>query len=337
MKDQPDKSYFSLTQNDNNGYCRCPNCEVITHREGNPSGTLLYFVNKVAAEVKKEYPKKRILTFAYAWSMEPPKSIRPASNVWMHFAMMGYWTQCSEALDKWSKLTDRIIVWDYVVNWTHYLFPNPNLYKLQPDIKFYVKHGVVGDMPQGNYQSMGGEFSELRAYLLAKLLWNPDVNVDSVIDDFLKGYYGKAAPAIRQYINLTHSGVRQINDVTLDEYWPILEKQEAVTNNIYKDSFPFATWGIYPFFGLYLNPDLMAQYEVLFQEAESCVGDDPEVLLRVQVAHLPIQTAQMQLRSKTDPKLASLIDRYLDVVNRARITHYGEGMTMQQFRASIGR
>ena len=63
---------------------------------------------------------------------------------------------------------------------------------------------------QGN-REVGGEFAELRAYLISKLLWNPDVNADSVMNDFLRGYYGAAAKPIRAYIDemkaaLLHSG-----------------------------------------------------------------------------------------------------------------------------------
>lgn len=39
--------------------------------------------------------------------------------------------------------------------------------------------------------SRGGDFAELRAYLVSKLMWNPEVNVDSLMQHFLHGYYGK--------------------------------------------------------------------------------------------------------------------------------------------------
>ena len=45
---------------------------------------------------------------------------------------------------------------------------------------------------QGN-REVGGEFAELRTYLISKLLWNPYDNVDTLMNDFLNGYYGAAA------------------------------------------------------------------------------------------------------------------------------------------------
>ena len=53
-------------------------------------------------------------------------------------------------------------------------------------------------------QGTGGnisEFYELRQYLIAKLLWNPDADVNALMDDFLDGYYGPAANYIREYID----------------------------------------------------------------------------------------------------------------------------------------
>ena len=39
--------------------------------------------------------------------------------------------------------------------------------------------------------SRGGDFAELRAYLVSKLMWNPEANVDSLMQHFLHGYYGE--------------------------------------------------------------------------------------------------------------------------------------------------
>ena len=60
-------------------------------------------------------------------------------------------------------------------------------------------------MEQAAYQSRGGEFAELRAYVLAKLLWDPECNVEEVINDFMYGYYGRSGQFVRQYFDLLHN------------------------------------------------------------------------------------------------------------------------------------
>jgi len=46
----------------------------------------------------------------------------------------------------------------------------------------------------------GGDFNEMRTYMVAKLMWNPELDADSLMQDFMRGYYGeKATPYLYQY------------------------------------------------------------------------------------------------------------------------------------------
>jgi len=46
------------------------------------------------------------------------------------------------------------------------------LYVLQPNIHFFIRNGVKGILRGGELFPKGGELAELRAYLMARLLWN---------------------------------------------------------------------------------------------------------------------------------------------------------------------
>jgi hypothetical protein len=59
---------------------------------------------------------------------------------------------------------------------------------------------VRGVFEQGAYQSHGGEMAELKAGLLAQLLWNPYQDDARLIDEFVRGYYGAAARYVMQYL-----------------------------------------------------------------------------------------------------------------------------------------
>ena len=123
---------------------------------------------------------------------------------------------------------------------------------------------------QGNREA-GGEFAELRAYLLAKLLWNPDCDVSESIDDFLHGYYGEAAEPIREYIDTMHDALEQ-SGKGLSIFGHPTEHREG-----------------------YLSPELITQYDALFDEAEKRAADGEDVLLRVQTARIPLMYARLQL------------------------------------------
>jgi hypothetical protein len=122
------------------------------------------------------------------------------------------------------------------------------------------------------------EFVELRSYIIAKLLWDPDVDVNLMMDDFLTGYYGPAGETIRKYIDVMHEALEKTN----------------------------GSLGIYgyPWDGIhtYLTPELIKQYEQIFNEAETTVASSPEYLNRVKVARLPLEFAilDISLRNVND-------------------------------------
>ena len=110
----------------------------------------------------------------------------------------------------WSKIASDIIVWDYVIQFTNLVSPFPNLFVLQPNLKFFVENGVNAMFEQGNRDGCG-EFAELRAYLISKLMWDPYANADSIMNDFLNGYYGAAGKPIRKYIDEMHTALVSSN------------------------------------------------------------------------------------------------------------------------------
>jgi len=207
----------SVSQNDNQNYCRCPKCAAIDEHEGTPMGSLLTFVNAVAYEVAKLYPDVKIGTLAYHYSRKPPKTIKPRSNVQIQLCS----NECSVTrpindpnckrnlafandLVGWGKICDDIAVWYYNVNFGNYLIPMPTMRVIEPNIRFFVANGVRGVFMQAAYTTIGAEFSDLRNYLTSRLLWDPNLSGEALIDEFLQLHYGRAAPPIRRFINLLH-------------------------------------------------------------------------------------------------------------------------------------
>ena len=95
-------------------------------------------------------------------------------------------------------------MWDYTTNFGAYIQPHPNLRVLGPNIRFFIANGVTGIFEQGAYQSPGAEMAELRAWMLAKLLWDPNRDTDELITEFTAGYYGPAGRYVREYLDLLH-------------------------------------------------------------------------------------------------------------------------------------
>lgn len=276
MEEHPEVKYWSVSQNDTYGNCQCEECRALDDREGGPIGSLLTFVNRVAAE----FPDRIITTLAYQYSRMAPKGLRPADNVCITLCSIECNRSAPLATDPrnasfasdvrdWSAIASHLYIWDYVVQFRNLASPFPNFHILQPNIQFFVENGIDAIFEQGS-GGIRGEFTDLRSYVIAKLLWNPDANVDAIIDDFLAGYYGEAAPHLRRGIDimtraLIRSGERL--DIYGNPYTPV----EG-----------------------YLSPRLMARYERLLDRAEAAVTGSPDELRRVRFARLPLEYARLE-------------------------------------------
>ena len=100
--------------------------------------------------------------------------------------------------------TDSLYLWDYTTDFWHYALPFPNVYALQGNMKFFRANGVKFLFEQGAYQGRHADFAELKAWLIAKWMWNPDLPMGPLLDDFFAGYYGKAAPFVRDWFEAAH-------------------------------------------------------------------------------------------------------------------------------------
>ncbi|MBI3923694.1 MAG: DUF4838 domain-containing protein [Armatimonadetes bacterium] len=269
----PDVAIVSVSQNDWHGNCQCANCKAIDDAEGSPAGSLITFVNQVAEGVEKEYPDVAIDTLAYQYTRKPPKTIRPRPNVIVRLCSIecdfgqpletGKRNQSfADDIRGWHKLCNRLYIWDYITSFSHYMVPFPNLKHLGANVRFFYENGVKGIFEEGNYGPGGcGENNELRNYMLAKQLWNPNVDGDAVRRDFLNGVYGPAAKPIEEYQRMLEKSVAE-KDVNV----PCWFTPDA------------------PIF----TDDLIAQSQALFEKAEAAVKGDKELLLRVRQARMPI-------------------------------------------------
>ena len=199
--------------------CQCERCKAIDDREGTPMGSLLTFVNRIADDIKEDYPHVYVDTLAYRYTRKAPKTIKPRDNVIIRLCSIEccfahplddpdcpHNVEFKKDIEEWAAICNNLYIWDYTTDFLCYLSPFPNLKVLQKNVRFFKDHHVIGMFEQGNYQSLSGEFGELRGYLLAKLLWNPDMTeaeYDALMDEFLRDYYGAGWKYIREYIDVT--------------------------------------------------------------------------------------------------------------------------------------
>ena len=245
MRENTAYRIYSLSQNDNFQFCQCEKCKAIEDQYGGHSGIIVWFVNQVADAVKNEFPDKYVGTFAYQYSRQPPTGIKPRENVVIRLCSI----ECCFAhpldagcpqnekfmrdLKGWAELAPHLFIWDYIVDYAQYMAPWPNFQVLGPNIMVFGENKAIGIFEEAQYQSAGAEFDEMKAWTVNQLLWNPDQNVDSLVNIFIKNYYGKAAPRVMDYYRLCQSLVKP--DVHYGIY--IRENHEIYSDEFIKEAF----------------------------------------------------------------------------------------------------
>ncbi len=300
--EHPDARIISISQNDwRDGNCECPNCRRVDEEEGSSSGSLLRFVNAVAEALEPEFPDVIFDTLAYHYSRPAPRLTRNRKNVCVRLCSIeccfshpfetcddekrsvrhpdGSVTRFIDDLRNWGKICDRMYIWDYTTCFAHYPTPHPNWRVLQPNIQAMVKNNVRGIFEQANGASRGGvDFNELRVYLISKLLWDPYCDLAKHRREFMEFYYGAAAPALNEYLDL-------LCDVCEREDIHVGFNDNPV--------------------GAFLREDLLDQYDALFDRAHAAVLGDPLRLWRVEKARLSIRWVRIKratmLRGEYDP------------------------------------
>jgi hypothetical protein len=293
-------------------FCDCPGCAALVQREGTPGAPLFDYLAELGPHVKQRYPEASLSTLAYRKEQSeiPPRTILLPDNVVIIFAPIddNFAAPIEDAsnagtqrnLENWRRATSHLWVW-YYPNPYGPALPVGNLHKLAQDFRLFKRLGVEGyyieqDGP-GVYDSR--RLADLQNWLITKLLWNPDRDLEALIADFTDRHYGPAAPAIRQYI-------------------AALEKATAAGP-------PRLSWNASAGQHRFLTPELLLSSQRLLATAQDAVAGETPFLLRVRQVRLSLDLACILLwdRFTTADAVpftkAQVIDRYRDTYTESVI------------------
>ena len=327
FKSSPISDVISVSQDDNTQYCQCENCSKIDKTEGSPAGSLIHFVNEIA----KDFPDKTISTLAYQYTRKPPKT-KPLENVLITLCSI----ECdrsipidegckdfSSDLKGWSILTDNIRIWDYTTQFTNFLAPFPNWGTIKPNINLFVQNNAKWIFEQ--HSRNDSELFELRSYVMAKLLWDPSLNFNTLIKDFNDKYYGGGGKYITEYISKIQS---QIDNTSFFLF-------------LYGDP----SQG----FDSFLSPQNLSNYDKLFNKALSKVDYNSNYFKRILRSKISIDYAILELYRKNfsdlykltfyenslktiNPELIERLNNFRDVCSENNITYMNEmGFTVTDY------
>jgi hypothetical protein len=341
----PGASLISVSPNDGGGYCECKKCKVINDAEETKMGTLLDFVNNIATSIEADFPNVRVSTLAYLDTAMPPKTISPRKNVviqlctdwhawWWPFCFVTETQKFQEAMKAWHRVGATIYVWDYTVNFSHYPLPMPNMPVVTPNLHFFLENGATGVMFQGDGWGPGSENATMRSWVWAKQLWNPSLDTQTLMRDFIYGYYGEAAGPMWKYNRMLWK---------LWEYW---HKKPHTPHTLECENPLLVTSNRFPPTSALFCKQYLDQSTALFAEAQRLAEGNPATERRVALAKFPLLYVKLcqgigyyicnmrefspgPVTKAPTPELiaeyTALLDEFEAIAGKECITHLAEG------------
>ncbi len=197
----PENDMVSLSPNDGAGPWRCPE----NRKYGSFSDAALDLANHVAKALagNPATADKLVAVYAYLDTSRPP-TLRARDNVIVFFATRLGTSPWRLRIGPWARQTTHLGIQDYAsilpFQWTR---PVWRLENLQRKVRIWRAHGAEAvNVESGNDWGGWG----LYHYVLARLLWNPDEELEELFADYLAKGFGRSAPHMRRYFTLWRNG-----------------------------------------------------------------------------------------------------------------------------------
>ena len=210
---------FSIT--DGWGVCECENClkdlklddgRVITSKDPAFRAAQYYrFVNRIARAIRESHPDKVLLVYAYIFAIyAPPFPLE--DNVRVQYCPFGKDNKFpifDESRNKamrdhlldWSKITGKVWLREYYGCAAE--FPRPIEYTVKEDLLFCLKNNVREfntEWPVDHSSVLEvWDVSAMTAWVIARLWWDPEQDVDALRSYYLERTYREGAEAMGRY------------------------------------------------------------------------------------------------------------------------------------------
>ncbi len=312
--------FLHIGQKDNINYCHCESCEALYEKYGAVSAPTLIFTNNLADALDEEFPDFTFTFYAYNETDRPPTdtTLRCRENVapvlcGLHKACRSHSllecgaqdgdesfmnlygdteTTIAEDFKVWTEIADRTYIYDYTINFLFSAQFFSNFEYMQETMKYMYDIGITGyiyNCGDGHYAA----FNELRNYLLCKLQWDVNADVEYHMMDFLNAYYGEeAAPYIKEIIDIqtaqtkatAHSfdfdwhyqaGYYPIHTmIRLDCLWDKALSADITEEQLYNAEKASLSWEVFKANQMqleyfFLNPMRMEEQEKLYDELKA--------------------------------------------------------------------
>jgi hypothetical protein len=314
----PNRASISISPNDGGppGFCMCENCRrldppnapAITANFGEGhrrdkyvslSDRYVTFYAKVAEIVRKEFPDKILGSYAYSAYRTPPLYAQLPPNVLVGFVGLNYFSEKQRQTnlqdwDGWTRAATHLLLRPNALIAGHG-FPGIYAHKLGDDIKHCYQTGMMAtdfDSIMHNWAGQG-----LNYYVLAKLLWDPSLDVDDIIRDYCSNGFGVAAPAVQKYF----SRLEKLTNEIADDPGDVENEEDALSGSAFNS--------LLSLLSRHYTDEKLNQLQTLLDNAKTQAGNDATVVRRIEFLEQGIRYARAEvapvrlfIRMRTDSK-----------------------------------
>lgn len=239
MRDCPrdTSDHVHIGQKDNQNYCHCETCEALYEKYGSICAPTLIFTNNFADALDDEFPNFTFTFYAYLETERPPQDLTLRCNPNVAPVLCGLHNACrshpltecghrdvqnetfmtaygeyeptiAQDFENWTKVADTTYIYDYTINFLNVAQFFSNFETMQSTMQYMYDIGITGyiyNCGDGHYAA----FNELRNYLLCKLQWDVNCDVEYHMMDFINAYYGEdAAPYIKEILDIQTAQIK---------------------------------------------------------------------------------------------------------------------------------
>jgi len=247
FEEHPEKQSYSLGLNDSLRFDESPESKARRNGKRNSinlediSDDYYQWANEVAAEVHQKFPDKYFGLLAYLQVLEPPTRVKVSPYIVPYITYENTRWENPEYREKmqkvtlaWGEVAPTLGWYDYVYG-SHYLIPRFFPRAEQQSLVWAAKHNVKYYYAEAI--PAWGEGPNM--WVLTKLLWNPNQDVDALLDDWYTAAVGKAAaPKLREYFEIWEKFWR--DDIRSARWYSTTNLWHAFDNTEYLNAVPLA-------------------------------------------------------------------------------------------------
>jgi Domain of unknown function (DUF4838)/Glycosyl hydrolases family 2, sugar binding domain len=231
FRKNPDKEWMGMGPNDGGGFCECEGCRNLDGGTFDPfsnepavTDRYVWFFNQILKGIEGEFPKKKICFYIYHTYMLPPVRHKLDPRICGAFAPItlcrvhgmsnpicpdrSYYVKLMKA---WGKVMPDMYERGYCCNLADPGFPFSRVHVLRDEIPKAKKLGIKGWRVESfpHWGSMTPTF-----YISGKLMWDVDVDVDGLVKDFAKNFFGPAQAPMHRYLVAMDAALRDADHHT---------------------------------------------------------------------------------------------------------------------------